>query len=215
MPNPAPVRAQQLAAKTHCIRNHEFTPENTGYRKNGNRICKTCRRDAQRERRTTAQYHEWRRARYHENIEKNREYSRKWHKEKYDSMSVAERHELRATRYARDRERIKEIVAVKKDPLQYLKLDIDQAKLSDEVNFQVDRVDEVDRTRPKCEGNPGPYMDYPEDRPPSVVTAMKLCHGCPILEQCRAYGESLNEGDQQADGVWGGIVWKDGKKLYD
>ncbi|NED52837.1 HNH endonuclease, partial [Micromonospora aurantiaca] len=36
------------AAKTHCIRGHEFTPENT-YVKNGGRDCRTCARERQRE----------------------------------------------------------------------------------------------------------------------------------------------------------------------
>ena len=31
------------AAKTHCIRGHEFTPENTHVRKGGGRDCRTCR----------------------------------------------------------------------------------------------------------------------------------------------------------------------------
>jgi hypothetical protein len=32
------------ANKTHCLRRHEFTPENTYIGKNGGRICKKCRR---------------------------------------------------------------------------------------------------------------------------------------------------------------------------
>ena len=30
--------------KTHCIRDHEFTPANTGLDRRGNRYCKSCRR---------------------------------------------------------------------------------------------------------------------------------------------------------------------------
>jgi HNH endonuclease len=36
-------RAAVNARKTHCIRGHAFTPENTGRQKNG-RYCVTCRR---------------------------------------------------------------------------------------------------------------------------------------------------------------------------
>lgn len=36
------------AAKTHCPRDHEYTPENT-YNKNGSRMCRTCHRDRSRE----------------------------------------------------------------------------------------------------------------------------------------------------------------------
>jgi HNH endonuclease len=48
--------AAQNACKTHCIRKHEFTPENTYQERNGEqfrRVCRTCRRarDARRIRR--------------------------------------------------------------------------------------------------------------------------------------------------------------------
>lgn len=33
------------ASKTHCIRGHEFTPENTRYRKEGGRTCRACMRE--------------------------------------------------------------------------------------------------------------------------------------------------------------------------
>ena len=32
------------ARKTHCLRSHEFTPENTGTTKGGGRYCKACKR---------------------------------------------------------------------------------------------------------------------------------------------------------------------------
>lgn len=35
------------AAKTHCKRGHEFTPENTWYEKNGARHCRTCQYERQ------------------------------------------------------------------------------------------------------------------------------------------------------------------------
>jgi len=34
--------------KTHCSKNHEYTPENTGYTKDGSRKCLTCGRDNMR-----------------------------------------------------------------------------------------------------------------------------------------------------------------------
>jgi hypothetical protein len=34
----------QQANKTHCIRDHEFTPENTWHLARGERVCKTCAR---------------------------------------------------------------------------------------------------------------------------------------------------------------------------
>lgn len=38
------------AAKTHCYNDHEFTPENTYIEPTGERRCRTCRRDWNRER---------------------------------------------------------------------------------------------------------------------------------------------------------------------
>lgn len=37
------------ASKTHCIRRHEFTPENTYRQNGGGRGCRTCSRDWHRE----------------------------------------------------------------------------------------------------------------------------------------------------------------------
>lgn len=33
------------AAKTHCVRGHEFNEKNTSYRKRGNRVCLICKRE--------------------------------------------------------------------------------------------------------------------------------------------------------------------------
>lgn len=46
--------AAARAAQTHCIRGHEFTPENTYVRKNSCRTCVACRRAAERRRRRVA-----------------------------------------------------------------------------------------------------------------------------------------------------------------
>lgn len=36
--------AARVAAKTHCIRGHEFTPDNTRVDKTGRRFCRACAR---------------------------------------------------------------------------------------------------------------------------------------------------------------------------
>ena len=40
--------------KTHCIRNHEFTPANTYVAPSGSRVCRICKRDEKRARRAQA-----------------------------------------------------------------------------------------------------------------------------------------------------------------
>lgn len=46
------------ANATHCVREHEFTPENTFYKSNGTRGCKECRRLHDRKRGRNAEF--WR-----------------------------------------------------------------------------------------------------------------------------------------------------------
>lgn len=50
------MRGQSVSAiyarKTHCLRGHEFTPDNTSLRANGSRRCLACHRDNERARRT-------------------------------------------------------------------------------------------------------------------------------------------------------------------
>jgi WhiB family redox-sensing transcriptional regulator len=49
-PTAASGHAAVNAAKTHCLRNHEYTPENTRW-SNGTRSCRTCYNALLRERR--------------------------------------------------------------------------------------------------------------------------------------------------------------------
>lgn len=44
------IRRGSKATKTHCVNEHEFTPENTVIRPNGTRRCKTCQYARQNER---------------------------------------------------------------------------------------------------------------------------------------------------------------------
>lgn len=48
------------ASQTHCIHGHEFTPENTIIKGNGNRQCRQCSRDRDRKRRGAAYWREYR-----------------------------------------------------------------------------------------------------------------------------------------------------------
>lgn len=51
--NEANLRRQTPAAKTHCVRGHEYTPENTFRNRNGRRNCRTCHTQQMRDYRET------------------------------------------------------------------------------------------------------------------------------------------------------------------
>jgi WhiB family redox-sensing transcriptional regulator len=42
------------------------------------------------------------------------------------------------------------------------------------------------------------------------TAAVKICEGCPVLEQCRAHGLSVRE----QYGVWGGLTEDDREAIY-
>lgn len=42
-------RDSKNGRKTHCVRGHEFTPENTSLTKKGTRVCRKCKREKDRE----------------------------------------------------------------------------------------------------------------------------------------------------------------------
>lgn len=101
------------------------------------------------------------------------------------------------------------IIMAKKNSLDGFKLTPTQAVVSDEFAYAVaDSAEAGTNLRPKCEDNPGPYMDYKENHEPSIVDAMKLCAGCPFVESCQKLAEEL----KPVAGVWGpGVVWLNGR----
>lgn len=42
--------ANNYGDRTHCANNHEFTPENTRWRKDGGRVCRACKREREKAR---------------------------------------------------------------------------------------------------------------------------------------------------------------------
>lgn len=70
--------------------------------------------------------------------------------------------------------------------------------------------DAMAENAPNCGDNPGPYIDYDEDNPPSADQAFKMCEDCPVLVQCARFASAY----KPPIGVWGGEVWKDGTILY-
>lgn len=65
--------------------------------------------------------------------------------------------------------------------------------------------------KPNCEGNPGPYMDYDEEHPPTRLQAYVMCEGCPVLLECSRFASAY----RPPMGVWGGEVYVNGKPLID
>lgn len=64
---------------------------------------------------------------------------------------------------------------------------------------------------PNCHENPGPYMDYDEDHPPTRLQAYVMCEGCPVLLECSRFANAY----RPPMGVWGGEVYVNGKPLID
>ena len=68
----------------------------------------------------------------------------------------------------------------------------------------------LDKDLPNCHNNPAPYMDYPENNPPSPAKAYKMCKGCPVLADCARFASAY----RPPMGVWGGEVYVDGKPIH-
>lgn len=59
-----------------------------------------------------------------------------------------------------------------------------------------------------CAGNPAPYTDYAD--PPSAEEAEELCLPCPMYSICRKNAEWR----KWKWGIYGGIVWLDGRPAH-
>lgn len=62
---------------------------------------------------------------------------------------------------------------------------------------------------PACRGA-DPMLFFPERKGPShqlVAQAKRICRGCPLLEECRAYALSMSTAALY--GVWGGLSHDD------
>lgn len=62
----------------------------------------------------------------------------------------------------------------------------------------------------KCADNPGPWIDYDEENPPSKNRAYLMCVDCPVLVECARFASAY----RPPIGVWGGEVYEQGKILY-
>lgn len=81
--------------KTHCLRGHEFTPENTYVHRDNRRECRQCRREQSRRR-------------YHANLERSREESRTYRR-RWLAANTEKARETARKRRAADPERFREI----------------------------------------------------------------------------------------------------------
>jgi hypothetical protein len=94
----------------------------------------------------------------------------------------------------------------KKNPLDGLKMNIEQSRASDTLAYAIDDSGQ----RSPCESDPARWMDYDERTPPSREEAALMCVGCPFFEQCSEFADVL----KPDAGVWAGRVWIDGKPEY-
>ena len=177
-----PTAGEHFRSRTHCNNGHEFTEANTRQRKDGGRACRACR---------------------NEQSKATRERWKLNHPEKLRETRERDNLRRKALRHGVSLEDLKEADPLKKNKLDYLKLNSTQSLASDTLNFAVDRLNEP----PPCRKDPAPYMDYDERLPPTAVEAAKMCAGCPFIKECGDLARAL----KPKVGVWGGTVWVDGK----
>lgn len=106
----------------------------------------------------------------------------------------------------------------KKNPLDYLKLNEEQAAASDALNFALDKqkskmacqkpVRIIHPTSGK-EVDSFPFIDIDERVPYSAEQAKAMCEDCPVFKQCNPYAKAL----RPPVGVLGGISWVDRKPV--
>jgi len=200
-----------LDKRTHCKNGHEWTPENTRTEKGSKRVCRACKRERK------AKYMQDPVKRFAQ-MESDRAYAARKRlaagatpyapKEfRYERPPAKHERRLKALE-SRDTLIVEEVYdnwgsidLAKNNPLAYLKLNPEQSKASDSLNFA------SDKTRPKCDDEPEAYIDYDERTPPTAVEAAIMCGGCKVMAQCNAFAMTL----KPSTGVWAGRVWLDGK----
>jgi hypothetical protein len=171
-----------------CKRGHLIDGENLGMKSFAERtqyFCKECRRESVRS-------HANRKSNYVDLAEQDR----------------LERNRQRAQSQAGKRaaDRADEMISAGKEEkaLNYLQLNRRAERASDALQKA------MLKNKAKCAKNPGPYMDYDENDPPSKSRAYALCVDCPVLVECARFASA----SKPAIGVWGGEVYQEGTLLY-
>ena len=169
-----------------CKHGHLMEGENLGIRKNnaGNQVffCKSCRKD---------QLQRW---------------SRTPAGRVANSKSNSNPEKKRRAQQRRQAERADELILKGKEEnaLNYLRLNKRSERAAESLQNAMDAND------PNCAGNPGPYIDYDEEYPPTKQEAYIMCNGCPMLIECARFANTY----RPEIGVWGGEVYKGGLPLY-
>lgn len=74
----------------------------------------------------------------------------------------------------------------------------------DELNAAID-----ERGPTPCKGKEGEYADYNPKHPPPKSWVARACHGCPVLNECFAYGlaakKDFKRRDYALSGIYGGV----------
>jgi hypothetical protein len=171
-----------------CKRGHLIEGDNLGVKNSGNRVqyfCKECRRESVRSyhKRKTGQFDSLEQ----ERLDRNRQ-----------------RAQAQAARRAADR--ADELIESGKEEkaLNYLQM----SKRAERASVALQKA--MLKNKAKCADNPGPYIDYDEEDPPSKNRAYLMCVDCPVLVECARFASA----SKPAIGVWGGEVYYEGTLLY-
>lgn len=169
-----------------CRNGHVMDGENLGQRKRSDGelvyYCKECRRDQQRRYNKTPSGM-IANSRPNNNPEKKRRAQQRRAADRADELILKGKEEK---------------------ALNYLELNKRSERAARSLQSKMESDD------PNCANNPGPYIDYDEENPPSKQHAYLMCNGCPMLAECARFATAY----KPEIGVWGGEVYKGGSPLY-
>jgi hypothetical protein len=123
-----------------------------------------------------------------------------------NSKSNSNSEKRRRAAQRRAAERADQLIEAGKEEqaLNYLRLSKRAERAAEALQHSMAKQD------PNCANNPGPYIDYDEENPPSKQQAYIMCNGCPMLAECARFATAY----KPEIGVWGGEVYKGGLPLY-
>lgn len=98
-----------------------------------------------------------------------------------------------------------------KKPWNYLRVKPEAEAAWDRFNKQLNKARDSGKGLPNCEDDPGPWMDYDDENPPSAEEAYSLCVDCPLLAACGLYAEL----DRPTHGIWAGDRFENGEVVND